>query len=152
MQVRHSWLKWIYFFLTVLGAFLIVSSVWYDLTHHLTRPADWRSERLNEVNGVFLIGIPWLIYWRHLKNGRRLPSYNQPIVWKISEEGFEIDDATSKTFIAWNGLIKIIVRQDGILLYPQKAMLYWVPLTAFASPAEFDAATRLIPANRIAKK
>ncbi len=66
--------------------------------------------------------------------------------------GYRSQNKYSISTTDWEGLYKVVLHRDGILLYVQEVMFVWVPASAFVTPEEFQAAIGLIPRGLIRKK
>ena len=64
---------------------------------------------------------------------RKNPQYDKDVIHKFNESGFEsiTDNSTGK--FEWNALLKTTITPDGILLYPQENLFYWIPNNSMES-------------------
>jgi hypothetical protein len=93
-----------------------------------------------------LIGIfGWqYILWRCRRSIKSSPSYNKLVSYRFSESGVEQETPNSKSQASWDAFIQSYLTPDGLLLYPQKGIFFWLPESAFRSKSDYERLTNLV--------
>ncbi len=82
--------------------------------------------------------------WRCRRSIETSPSYQKLIAYRFSESGVEMETPASKGQSTWDAFIQSYLTPDGVLLYPQKGIFYWLPESAFSSKADYERFTDLV--------
>lgn len=80
--------------------------------------------------GIFYLIIPALVRWRAVKNLFAGRGGDIAVTVQTSDEGIEISTGDTSVKAAWSSFVDARVCKDGVLLYPQKTLQYWIPQTA----------------------
>ena len=83
------------------------------------------------VLALFFFIIPVVVKWTTKRSLKKLPNLNKEIFWSLTEkelsgkgEGFEFKQD-------WVTMYDAIITSQGLLIYPQEHMFYWLPRSAF---------------------
>jgi hypothetical protein len=99
-------------------------------------------------NGVivaFILAMPLLllfvIVWKVAayqmeSNVRKNPHLGEHITFTFDEEGIQAEGESFFWTLAWKGIIQIVSTPQGLLLYPQPQIFYWIPRDAIVE--EYD--------------
>jgi len=99
-----------------------------------------------------LFFIPLLLRWKFSRAVRRSPFYGNEMNWTFDPEHLSLASDGLNTTLAWKKLVSATLSSQGILLYLSKQSFYWLPLSAFSSPADFQALQDLITQTGIPVK
>lgn len=80
----------------------------------------------------------WIIGISFRRELRKNPHYGKELKWTFTEEGYQISLQGSEAKSDWNGFQECFITPDGLLLYPQKRIYYWIPKSGFACPEEIS--------------
>lgn len=123
----------------VVGALIVFEAkhgrAWWSLTPILVIPC------------LVLIFGSKLRSWINDKAVRKMPGYGETIVWQIREDGFENHLGKSGGFNTWEHIFESVTTPQGVLIYPQKDIFYWLPKTAFNSEADYNRFLDLLAAK-----
>jgi hypothetical protein len=103
----------------------------------------------------FLLGIAGITLplWRIpilKRNIRRMPNCGKTVRWTLDEKSLH-GEGDGFTFTQdWSTLFSATITNEGILIYPQKRVFYWVPTEGFSAEEDFLSAAALV-ASRIKK-
>lgn len=78
---------------------------------------------------------------------KRVPSYGDTFFWVFSSEFVSVMSSASEAKVAWERIFRTIVTPDGVLIYPQKSIFWWLPRTAFESDSNYAGFTELIASH-----
>ena len=102
------------------------------------------------IRGLFLILaatfllIPFFVLWLSRRKLAAIPIIDKPVTWWVDEKGISARGEGFEFSASWSTAYSALVTPKGILIYPQKNMFYWLPATAFASPAEWERARSFV--------
>lgn len=82
--------------------------------------------------------------WIMRRNVRKLPNLNKEVAWQLDEVGLAGEGEGFAFSQDWTAMYEALLTPAGLLIYPQENVIYWIPRTAFADPAGFDAAANLV--------
>jgi hypothetical protein len=82
------------------------------------------------VLGIFYLILPALVRWRAVKNVFAGRSGDLTVIVATSGDGIEMSAGDTSMKAAWSSFVDVRVCKDGVLLYPQKTIQYWIPSTA----------------------
>src|SRR5687768_3071258 len=71
-------------------------------------------------------------YWSLGFNKR--PDANVEINWRFSNAGITMQSSLGTATVGWNSFFRIVETSDGLLFYPLKKLVHWLPFSAFESP------------------
>jgi hypothetical protein len=85
---------------------------------------------------LLLFGSPPVAMWQFTRAVRRSPSYGAEMTYTFdTQQIVNAGEGYHSTF-TWKKLYSATVTRDGILLYTNKNLFHWIPVTAFASPSD----------------
>ena len=102
------------------------------------------------IRGLFLIlGAtfllsPFLGLWLSRRKLAAIPIIDKPMTWWVDDKGISARGEGFEFSATWATAYSALVTPKGILVYPQKTVFYWLPTTAFASPAEWERARDIV--------
>lgn len=87
--------------------------------------------------GLFLLfGSGPLAAWQFDRAARRSPSFGSEMIYTFDPEQIVNSGEGHHSTFTWKKLYSATVAEEGILLYPNKNLFHWIPVTAFASPTD----------------
>jgi len=86
---------------------------------------------------ILLFAAGPLLTRQFVRAVRRSPSYGNEITYKFDPEQVVISGEGHHAAFTWKRLYAATVTRDGILLYSNKNLFHWVPVTAFESGSDF---------------
>ena len=78
---------------------------------------------------------------------RKMPTLNTGVTCAFSEDGLSMAGSGFDSRQEWRTLAGAVIFPDGLLLYPNKATVHWIPVTAFDSASGFAVAVDLVVRN-----
>ncbi len=82
--------------------------------------------------------------WMFRRNLQHLPALGKELVWRLDLEQICCEGEGMEFRMEWTHMYEAIMATEGVLLYPQKCLYYWIPTSAFSDSSTFNAAKRLI--------
>lgn len=87
--------------------------------------------------GLFLLfGSGPIASWQFDRAARRSPSFGSEMTYTFDPEQVVNSGEGHHAIFTWKTLYSATVTEEGILLYPNKNLFHWIPVTAFASPSD----------------
>lgn len=86
---------------------------------------------------TFATLIPFM-NWKIRRDFAKRPDANMEIVWEISDDGIRTSSPIANSEIKWPIFQKVIAAPVGILFMPNAQIFHFLPLRAFATPADFE--------------
>ncbi|MFM2199205.1 MAG: YcxB-like protein [Verrucomicrobiota bacterium] len=80
--------------------------------------------------GIFYMILPVLLRKKAVRNMFAGRGGDMAVIVKPSDEGVEMSADGSTTTSPWSSFVDFRICKDGILLYPQKMLQYWIPNSA----------------------
>jgi hypothetical protein len=74
--------------------------------------------------------------WAIRRHFKKRPDKNTQIVWTLGDSELKMKTGDAESRQNWNQISKVRKAADGYLLYPNEALFYWIPVTAFSSEDE----------------
>ena len=90
------------------------------------------SDMLNTIDylplliSINLIFLPSIFIWQAKYNTKKSPNFNKSINWVFDHEGLSGNGEGFNFSSDWTNIYKVIFTLDGILIYPQKNLFYWI--------------------------
>ncbi|MFH1228282.1 MAG: YcxB family protein, partial [Planctomycetota bacterium] len=110
-----------------------------------------RSITIDFVAGIIFFSIPFLyhifISWLIKINIRKMPVLNKKATWLFDDKGISGKGEGFESSTAWQFIYSATISKEGLLIYPQENLFYWIPLSGFQTPEEFEAAQKIIITN-----
>ncbi|MFT5883466.1 MAG: hypothetical protein ACI9FG_001981 [Crocinitomicaceae bacterium] len=101
--------------------------------------------------GVFAFCHQFLFAWRASKATFKGKDKELPHLVTTGETGLNFETPQGSSATNWNLYVDVCVHPNGILLYPQKNLFYWIPATATITDGTWQEFTQLLEA-KIEKK
>jgi hypothetical protein len=83
---------------------------------------------------LLLFGLRPLAMWQFRRAVSRSPSYGGEMTYTFDQEQIVNSGEGHHATFTWKKLYSATVTRDGILLYTNKNLFHWIPVTAFESP------------------
>ena len=99
------------------------------------------------VIGLFLVSVPLLIPFTIKMGVRRSTRSNSVVNWRFDEKGLSGSGKGFEFNQSWESMQKACVNEAGLLIYPEKGALHWIPLSSFATPHDFAIAKETVFEN-----
>ncbi|MCO6044620.1 YcxB family protein [Aeoliella sp. ICT_H6.2] len=90
-----------------------------------------------------LVGTTWLLRWQF----HRRPDRHTEITWIIDAIQLKNQHDLGRTEFTWAAISKMTHTPEGILLYPNDQVFYWLPRHGFAGCQEFETLVELAKTN-----
>jgi hypothetical protein len=74
--------------------------------------------------------------WQFSRAVRRSPSFGSEMTYTFDPQQIVNSGGGHHATFTWKKLYSATVAPDGILLYTNKNLFHWIPVTAFASPSD----------------
>ncbi len=89
------------------------------------------------VLGAFLLfGSRPLAFWQFSRAVRRSPSFQSEMTYSFDPEQIINSGEGHHATFTWKKLYSAAFTKEGVLLYTNKNLFHWIPVTAFTSPAD----------------
>ena len=75
------------------------------------------------------------------------PLGGKTVEWTISEEDLRTSSDFFQSTIAWGGIYEAVIAPDGIVLFPQKNLFYWLPKEGLEEAEDWEALVELVRAK-----
>ena len=98
---------------------------------------------------VLFLGARPLAFWQFRRAARRAPSYDSEITYTFDPQQIVVAGEGHHSTFTWKKLYSATISNDGILLYPQKTLFHWVPVTAFATPSDLASVRGFLEQNGV---
>jgi YcxB-like protein len=85
---------------------------------------------------LLLFGSRPLAMWQFSRAVRRSPSFESEMTYTFDSQQIVNSGEGHHATFTWKKLYSATVTRDGILLYTNKNLFHWIPVTAFASPSD----------------
>jgi hypothetical protein len=85
---------------------------------------------------LLLFGSRPLAMWQFSRAVRRSPSFGSEMTYTFDPQQIVNSGEGHHATFTWKKLYSATVTRDGILLYTNKNLFHWIPVTAFASPSD----------------
>ena len=136
--MRRNW-PWLFLAFPALGVIFVGIGIWL-VSQAPTYVTSW---------GVIVVGVILALRMqiaevRVRRDTRRLPSFGHEVTWEFFEDGFHLKDATADVKASWSSVLKPTVTPEGFLIYPQKRLYYWIPISGFPDKSAFERARELL--------
>jgi len=105
-------------------------------------PGDWQNYAFLSL-GFIAITIP---LWRVpllRRNIRRMPNWGKEVDWTLDEKSIHAEGDGFTFTQDWSTIYSVTIAKEGLLVYPQKRLFYWLPLEGFATQTEFATVVRI---------
>lgn len=136
-HLRSGVERWIY---PVVGALCFVAGGWF-----LFARSDSRSGMLFLAVGCWWLGFRYFYYKHYFRRSiRKNPIHNRILLFKIADDSLKLRAEDIDVRVAWSSIYRSIATPDGILIYPQEKMFYWIPKDAFSSDEDFSKVTDVL--------
>ncbi len=96
------------------------------------------------VSVMVLLALPVFVKYLIFKGFRKNPSYNTIVNWEMDEIELRGSGVEFSLSLQWRFLYEAYVTSEGILLYPQRHMFYWIPRSGFESDSDFNRTVDLL--------
>lgn len=102
---------------------------------------------------VLLAPIPFLAFAHWLdrptirRRFKKSPFYNASVRFRLSEAQVEVNDGKVDARIDWSVFDRLVLFDDGILVFQGEGVFNWFPASAFATSADYEAAVALFRAK-----
>jgi len=84
--------------------------------------------------GVYFLFLrKYNVRWAIRRHFRKRPDRNAQVVWTIDENALQISTGESESKQNWTQISKVRRARNGLLLYPNDMIFYWLPISAFQS-------------------
>lgn len=77
--------------------------------------------------GIWLIGgivllayLPWSLFWKSKQQMLNTPAFQNPLHYRMTEEGVEISQGEAKEFQTWEHMVKATSTGKSIILYTSR--------------------------------
>jgi hypothetical protein len=102
---------------------------------------------------VFGVAFPLIarpaIFRQFRRTIRRAPSYGSEITYTFDPEQIMISGEGFHSTFTWKKLYSATVSEKGVLLYTQKILFHWVPVTGFAAPSDIATVSSYLDQNGV---
>ena len=87
--------------------------------------------------GLLLL-VLWrpVAFWQFRRAVRRSPSHGSEMTYTFDPEQVTISGEGHHSTFTWKKLYSATVTDEGVLLYTNKNLFHWIPVTAFPSPSD----------------
>lgn len=69
---------------------------------------------------------------------KAIPGFGTVTDWEFTEDGISQASELGRVDLSWDAIFETITTPSGILLYQQKHLYYWLPLSGFEEQSQFD--------------
>jgi hypothetical protein len=131
------------------GAAFLLAALYYVLA----QPHSWIEGLPFIVFGVFLIFLSRpLAFWQFRRAVRRSPSYGSEMTYTFDPEQITNSGEGHHATFTWKKLYSATVTPEGILLYTNKNLFHWIPLSAFTSSSDMATVQTYLRNNLVRTK
>ncbi len=128
--------KWI---LPLCGIILLVI-----FGNHIAQdPSDWQNYSF-----ILLAILGFTIpLWRIpllKRNIRQMPNYGKTVDWNLDQKSIQGKGEGFTFSLDWPTICSATISKNGILIYPQKKLFYWLPAESFSSQDDFNLAIDIV--------
>lgn len=81
----------------------------------------------------------WILRWRF----NRRPDNQAEITWTIDADQLKNQHDMGRTEFTWKAIAKVVKTPEGLLMYPNDQLFYWLPRHGFAGSQEFETLAEL---------
>ncbi|MCF7786059.1 MAG: YcxB family protein [Prosthecobacter sp.] len=74
-------------------------------------------------------------FWRRRINA--MPLCGKQVTWTVTESALKCVMSGADATMDWSVILESVATPEGILIYPQKNLFYWLPRTAFTTESEY---------------
>jgi hypothetical protein len=85
---------------------------------------------------LLLCGSRPLALWQFSRAVRRSPSFGSEMTYTFDPEQIVNSGEGHHSTFTWKKLYSATVTDEGVLLYTNKNLFHWIPVTAFSSPSD----------------
>src|ERR1700680_3310447 len=111
---------------------------------------DWVGGLPLVVLGLLLLfGSRPLAMWQFSRAIRRSPSYGAEMTYTFDPQQIVNSGEGHHATFTWKKLYSATVSSDGVLLYTNKNLFHWIPVTAFASPSDMATVQTYLQQNGV---
>jgi hypothetical protein len=98
---------------------------------------------------LLLFGSKPLAFWQFSRAVRRSPNFGSEMTYTFDPEQIvNFGEGHHSTF-TWKKLYSATITDQGVLLYTNKNLFHWIPVTAFASPSDIATVRTYLEQNGI---
>jgi YcxB-like protein len=101
------------------------------------------------VGFLLLFGSRPLAMWQFGRSVRRSPSYGSAMTYTFDPEQIVNSGEGHHATFTWKKLYSATVTRDGILLYTNKNLFHWIPVSAFESPSDIHTVQSYLTQNGV---
>jgi hypothetical protein len=111
---------------------------------------DWLSGLpLVVLGSLLLFGSRPLAMWQFGRAVRRSPSYGGEMTYTFDPQQIVNSGEGHHATFTWKKLYSATVSNQGILLYTNKNLFHWIPVTAFAFPSDMATVQSYLQQNGV---
>ncbi len=66
-----------------------------------------------------------------------MPLCGKQVTWTVTESALKCVMSGADATMDWSVILESVATPEGILIYPQKNLFYWLPRTAFTTESEY---------------
>jgi len=92
----------------------------------------------------FLLLRKYDVRWGLRRHFKKRPDKNAQVVCTLDDNALQIKTSESESKQNWNQISKVRKARNGLLLYPNDTIFYWLPFTAFVSDNDWTRAEELL--------
>jgi len=106
-------------------------------------------------SGAIALVLVFLL-WHLIQSGNRLmwrrhvnamPLCGKAVTWTATQSGLKCLMNGADAAMDWSVILESVSTPDGVLIYPQKNLFYWLPKSAFATAAQYSELHNLVAAK-----
>jgi hypothetical protein len=101
---------------------------------------------------LLLFGSRPIAFWQFGRAVRRSPSFGSEMTYTFDAEQIVSSGEGHHATFTWKTLYSATVADEGILLYANKNLFHWIPVTAFASPSDITTVQSYLQQNGVATR
>jgi hypothetical protein len=101
---------------------------------------------------LLLFAMRPIAFWQFGRSVRRSPSFGSEITYTFDPEQITNSGEGHHAIFTWKKLYSATVTNEGILLYTNKNLFHWIPVTAFTSPSDVTTLQGYLQQNNVATR
>ena len=101
---------------------------------------------------LLLFGSGPIAFWQFGRAVRRSPSFGSVMTYTFDPQQITNSGEGHQASFTWKKVYAATVTADGVLLYTNKNLFHWIPVTAFTSPSDVTTVKTYLRDNDVRTK
>ena len=102
--------------------------------------------------GLYCVTRKKILEFRFKRNIEKNPGYQIPTKWEFTENGITQTSKLGSSELSWSAIYETVTTPEGVLLYPQKNLYFWIPVRYFEYDEQFHELEELLAKKTKNKK